>query len=170
MRSFIITVLASLSREYVDYLKTKGLAAEAVALAQSILDARLAITRLRQAHPFPRLTIPAAEEQLSLQVEDMQMLEDESQCVNEKIARVKDAIKESTVEIDRLRSEKADLDKEVATHNVEADDGRAVDLCDWCVRCAAFLCAPGLETVHQVYIISSDPPNASQHAIISINF
>jgi hypothetical protein len=63
----------------------------------------------------------------------MQMLDDESQRVNEKIARVKDAIRRETAEMDRLRSEKAELEKKVATHKVEADDGRAVDLCDWCV-------------------------------------
>jgi hypothetical protein len=40
------------------------------------------------------------------------------------------------------------LEKKVATHKVEADDGRAVDLCDWCVRCGAFLSALGLETTH----------------------
>lgn len=76
------------------------------------------------------------------------MLEDESQSVNEKIARVKDAIKEGTVEIDRLRSEKAELEKKVATHKVEADDGRAVDLCDWCVPCGTFLGALELVTIH----------------------
>ncbi|KAH9965209.1 hypothetical protein BC827DRAFT_1126350 [Russula dissimulans] len=114
-----------------DFLNAKELASEAVALTQSILDARLAITRLRQAHPTPRLTIPVAEEQLSSQVVDMQTLEDESQRVNEKIARVKDAIKEGTVELDRLRTERATLEKTVAAHKVEADDGRAVDLCDW---------------------------------------
>ena len=133
--------------ESTDYLKAKGLAAEAVSLAQSVLDARLAITRLRQAHPSPRLTIPVAEEQLSSQVVDLQMLEDESQSVNEKIARVKDAIKEGTVEIDRLRSDKAELEKKVATHKVEADDGRAVDLCDWCVPCGTFLGALELVTI-----------------------
>ena len=63
----------------------------------------------------------------------MQTLEDEAQHVNEMTAHVKDAIKGGTVEIDRLRSEKAELEKKVATHKVEADDGRAVDLCDWCV-------------------------------------
>ncbi|KAI0295726.1 hypothetical protein BC826DRAFT_1097150 [Russula brevipes] len=114
-----------------DYLNAKGLAAEAVALTQSILDARLAITRLRQAHPSPRMTIPVAEEQLSSQVVDMQTLEDESQHVNEKIARAKDAIKEGTGEKDQLRSVKAALEKEVAVHKLEADDGRTVDLCDW---------------------------------------
>jgi hypothetical protein len=62
----------------------------------------------------------------------MQMLEDESQLVNEKIARVKDAIKGRTVEMDHLRSEKAALEK-VAAHKIEADDERAVELCDSCV-------------------------------------
>ncbi|KAI0300602.1 hypothetical protein B0F90DRAFT_1629620 [Multifurca ochricompacta] len=114
-----------------DYLKAKGLAAEATALTQSILDARLAITRLRQAHPSPRLTIPVAEGQLSSQIADMQLLEDELQAVNERISRVKDAAREGTVDIDRLRSEKAELEKKVAAHRVDADDGRAVDLCNW---------------------------------------
>jgi hypothetical protein len=63
--------------ESVDYLKAKGLTAEAVALTQSILDARLAIMRLRGIHPSPPLTIPVAEETLSSQIADMQMLEDE---------------------------------------------------------------------------------------------
>ncbi|KAI9465886.1 hypothetical protein BJY52DRAFT_1202122 [Lactarius psammicola] len=103
-----------------DYLKAKGQTAEAVALTQDILDARLAIMRLR-------------EETLSSQVADMQTLEDELQSINEKIARVKDNIKEGTVKIDHLRSEKAELEKRVPAHNVEADDGRAAKLCDWCV-------------------------------------
>ncbi|KAI9431011.1 hypothetical protein F5148DRAFT_177302 [Russula earlei] len=112
-------------------LDTKGLAAEAIALTQSILDARLGITRLRQAHPSPRLTIPVAEEQLSSQVVDLQMLEDELQRAKEKIARVQNASDERTIEIDSLRTEKAASDKEIAAHNFEADDGRAVDLCSW---------------------------------------
>ncbi|KAI9441411.1 hypothetical protein H4582DRAFT_1932436 [Lactarius indigo] len=114
-----------------DYLKAKGLSTEAVALTQSILDARLAIMRLRGIHPSPPLTIPVAEETLSSQVADMQMLEDELQGINEKIARVKDNIKEGTVKVDRLWSEKAEVEKRVPAHNVEADDGRAAKLCDW---------------------------------------
>lgn len=118
---------------YVEYLKAKELAAEAAARTQGILDVRLATTRLRQAHPAPRLTIPTAEEQLSSQISDMQMLEDELQSINGKVAHVRDALKEGTVEMDLMRSEKAELEKKVAAHKVEADDGRAVDLCDWCV-------------------------------------
>ena len=117
----------------VDYIKAKGLTTEAVALTQSILDARLAIMRLRGIHPSPPLTIPVAEETLSSQIADMQTLEDESQSINEKIARVKDNIKEGTVKMDRLRSEKAELEKRIPAHNDEADDGRAAKLCDWWV-------------------------------------
>jgi predicted nucleic acid-binding Zn-ribbon protein len=116
----------------IDYLKAKELVAEVVARTQGILDVRLAATRLRQAHPSPRLTIPAAEEQLSSQIRDMQMLGDRLQSINRKVALVKEAVKEGTVEMDHLRSEKAELEKKVAAHKVEADDGRAVDLCDWC--------------------------------------
>jgi len=116
-----------------DYVKAKGLTAEAVALSQSILDARLTIMRLRGIHPSPPLTIPVAEETLSSQVTDMQMLEDELQSINEKIVRVKENIKEGTVQMDHLRSEKAELEKRVLVHDIEADDGRAAKLCDWCV-------------------------------------
>jgi predicted nucleic acid-binding Zn-ribbon protein len=107
--------------------------AEVISRTQGILDVKLAATRLRQAHPSPRLTIPAAEEQLSSQIRDMQTLEDRLQSINRKVALVKDAIKEGTVETDHLRSEKAELEKKVMAHRVEADDGRAVDVCDWCV-------------------------------------
>jgi hypothetical protein len=123
----------------VDYLKAKELVAEVIARAQGILDVRLAATRLRQAHPSPRLTIPAAEELLSSQIRDMQILGDRLQSINGKVALVKDAVKEGTVEMDRLRSEKAELEKKVAAHKVEADDGRAVDLCDWCVSLTSLL-------------------------------
>ncbi|KAH9975365.1 hypothetical protein BGW80DRAFT_1485550 [Lactifluus volemus] len=114
-----------------DYLKAKELVAEVISRTQSILDVKLAATRLRQAHPSPRLTIPAAEEQLSSQIREMQMLEDRLQSINRKVALVKDAIKERTVKMDHLRSEKAEFEKKVAAHIVEADDGRAVDVCDW---------------------------------------
>jgi len=140
-----------------DYLKAKGLAAEAAALQQSILDAKLALTRLRQAHPSPRLTIPVAEEQLSSQVDEMQMLEDESQHVSEEITRKKDSIKAGTIEMDRLRSEKAELEKKVARHKVEADDGRAVDLCDWYTSSLA---------LHQSYLGLKSSRSISENELV----
>jgi hypothetical protein len=123
----------------IDYLKAKELVAEVIARAQGILDVRLAATRLRQTHPSPRLTIPAAEELLSVQIRDMQIMGDRLQSINGKVALVKDAVKERTVEVDRLQSEKAELERKVAAHKVEADDGRAVDLCDWCVFLTSLL-------------------------------
>lgn len=144
--------------------------AEAAALQQSILDAKLALTRLRQAHPSPRLTIPVAEEKLSSQVDEMQMLEDESQRVSEEITRKKDSIKAGTVEMDRLRSEKAELEKKVARHKVEADDGRAVDLCDWYVVLPGVKITLGSFEPMQVHIVPGASPVVPWLEILPINF
>ena len=165
----ITTAFVSLNQERADYLKAKGMVAEADALQQSILDAKLALTRLRQAHPSPRLTIPVAEERLSSQVDEMQMLEDESQRISEEIARKKDAIKAGTVEMDRLRSEKAELEKKVAIHKVEADDGRAVDLCDWYVVLPDLGVLSPLEPM-QVHVVPGTSPIVPWLEILPVDF
>src|ERR1700761_7030082 len=59
-----------------DYMKLRDSAAKAALLTQKIIDARLALTRLRHAHPKPRLTISAAEQRLADQVTEMQVLND----------------------------------------------------------------------------------------------
>lgn len=97
----------------------------------------------------------------------MQMLEDESQRVNEEIAHRKDSIKAGTVEMDRLRSEKADLEKKVARHKLDADDGRAVDLCDW------YVLLPGLRSLGsldlmQVHIVPGTSPIVPRLEIVPI--
>ncbi|TFY70314.1 hypothetical protein EVG20_g2693 [Dentipellis fragilis] len=116
-----------------DYNKARDLTNDTVTLTQSVLDARLAIKRLRQAHPHPRLTIPAAEDKLALQVSDMQMLEDELQHANEQVVRVKERVREGAKEAERLRVEKSEVEKEVSAIQVrdEAEDGRVVGLNDW---------------------------------------
>ena len=68
-----------------DYNKARALAQEAVALTSKILDARLQLTRLRQAHPHPRLTVASANAQLDAQVEEMQKLDDELLAVDWRI-------------------------------------------------------------------------------------
>ncbi|KAA1472400.1 hypothetical protein DENSPDRAFT_821193 [Dentipellis sp. KUC8613] len=121
-----------------DYNKARDLTNETVTLTQSILDARLAIKRLRQAHPHPRLTIPAAEDKLALQVTDMQMLEDELQHANDQVTKVKERVREGAKEVERLRIEKAEVEKEVSAIQVrdEAEDGRVIGLNDWYVYTA----------------------------------
>ncbi|KAI0319857.1 hypothetical protein OF83DRAFT_1108171 [Amylostereum chailletii] len=114
-----------------DYQKAKTLTDEAVALTKSILDARLAIARLRQSHPHPRMTVSAAEEHLASQIEEMQAVEDEIQAGNDRVARVKSAVKEAAKEVERLRVARADSDRELKAHRADMDDPRVATLYDW---------------------------------------
>ncbi|PIL24886.1 hypothetical protein GSI_12773 [Ganoderma sinense ZZ0214-1] len=114
-----------------DYTKARALTLEAAALASKILDARLTLTRLRQAHPHPRLTIPAANAQLDEQISEMQALDDELQQVNAQVDDVKEKVKAGAREVERLRVERADLEKIVNAGQKEVQDGRVVGLYDW---------------------------------------
>ena len=114
-----------------DYHKAKALTAEASALSQQILDARLALSRLRQAHPPPRLTISAAMEQLDTQIAQMQEYDEKLQEVSNNVTSVKDTVKEGAKEVERLRMKRAEVEKDVRRGDVEVDDGVAVALYDW---------------------------------------
>lgn len=107
---------------------------EAVDLARKILDTRLALTRLRQAHPHPRLTVPSAEMQLDKQVEEMQTLEEQLQGLNEKIDGVKEKVKTGARDVERLRVQRADLEKQVRASQTDVEDTRVIGLYDWYVR------------------------------------
>ncbi|KZP33867.1 hypothetical protein FIBSPDRAFT_772799 [Athelia psychrophila] len=113
-----------------DYNKAKALTAEA-SLSQQILDARLALSRLRQAHPAPRLTISAATEQLDQQIARMQEYDETIQEISNSVATVKETVKENAKEVDRLRIKRAEVEKEVKRDDVQIDDGVAVALYDW---------------------------------------
>ncbi|KAJ8489345.1 hypothetical protein ONZ51_g2994 [Trametes cubensis] len=119
---------ARLAEKYSD---ARSLTQEAAALARQILDARLTLTRLRQAHPHPRLTIPAANAQLDAQVAEMQELDDELQNVTARVEEVKERVMAGSREVERLRVERADLEKTVKAGQDEVQDGRVVGLYDW---------------------------------------
>lgn len=116
-----------------DYNKARALTQEAAALAGKILDARLALTRLRQAHPHPRLTIPAANAQLDAQVAEMQELDDELQQLNGQVDDVKERVKAGARDVERLRVERADVEKTAKAAQDEVQDGRVIGLYDWSV-------------------------------------
>ncbi|KAI0954121.1 hypothetical protein AcV7_007442 [Taiwanofungus camphoratus] len=124
-----IRKLAPLVEE--DYNKAKALTQEASTLASKILDARLQLTRLRQAHPHPRLTVPSANAQLDSQVIDMQKLDDELQSLNEKVDHVKEKVKEGARDVERLKVERADMEKLVRAGKDEVEDARIIGLYDW---------------------------------------
>lgn len=117
-----------------DCNRAKALTAEATTLSQQILDARLALTRLRQAHPHPRLTVATASAHLESQVMQMQEFDEKVQDVNDCVASVKEKVKESAREVERLRVKRAEVENGVKTGEVEVEDGRVVGLYDWYVQ------------------------------------
>lgn len=123
-------------------MKAKALTDEASTLASKILDARLQLTRLRQAHPHPRLTVASANAQLDSQVSEMQKLDDELQNLNETIDEVKEKVKDGAREVERLRMERADVEKLVRAGKDEVEDGRVVSLYDWYVALGAPVASP----------------------------
>lgn len=118
---------------YLDYQRAKTSTERAVVLAQKIVDARLALTRLRQTHPQPRLTIPLADQKLVDQVTEMQTLSDEVAIVKKKVQAVKEQAKSRALEVEKLRMERAEAEKAVKMSQVEEDDSRLVPLYDWSV-------------------------------------
>lgn len=111
----------------------KAAADQATILAQKIIDARLALTRLRKTHPHPRLTVPLADQKLIDQVTEMQTLSDEVQSVHKDIQAVKSSLKAGSLEVETLRGERAEAEKAVKASRVDEDDARLVPLYDWCV-------------------------------------
>ncbi|KIP06335.1 hypothetical protein PHLGIDRAFT_107068 [Phlebiopsis gigantea 11061_1 CR5-6] len=114
-----------------DYTRAKALTDESIDLARKILDSRLKLTRLRQAYPQPRLTVPSAEAQLDAQVEEMQNLEDRLQTLNEEVDGIKEKVKVGAREVERLRVERGDVEKLVKQGKNDDEDARVAQLYDW---------------------------------------
>lgn len=106
-------------------------------LAQKIIDARLALTRLRQTHPHPRLTVATADQKLADQVTEMQELSDQVEVVRKQTQAAKEELKTGNVEMENARAERAEAEKLVKNANVGEDDPRIAPLYDWCVPISA---------------------------------
>ncbi|KAJ7087338.1 hypothetical protein B0H15DRAFT_950214 [Mycena belliarum] len=113
-----------------DYIKLKESAAKSAVLKQKIIDARLALTRLRHAHPQPRLTIPGAEQRLADQVTEMQVLADDIDQGAKKLQSVKGSVKSGTQDLESLRAQRGEAEKAVKAARVNEDDSRLVPLYD----------------------------------------
>ncbi|KAG6819783.1 hypothetical protein H0H93_008698 [Arthromyces matolae] len=114
-----------------DYKKVTAAAAEASSLGQHIIDARLALTRLRKTHPHPRLTVQLADQKLVEQVEEMQSLNDELDAVNAQVQAVKEQLKRGVMDLEGLRTERAEVEKAVKMARADEDDARLVPLYSW---------------------------------------
>ncbi|KAG6335230.1 hypothetical protein ID866_3856 [Astraeus odoratus] len=118
---------------YTDYQKARALTSHAASLSAKILDARLALTRLRQAHPHPRLTIATATATLDEQVAQMQELDDELQGLEKRIEESKGKLKAEMGDVERLRGVERERVAELAVIGKEGgdDDPRLGGLYDW---------------------------------------
>ncbi|KAF9236670.1 hypothetical protein BU15DRAFT_63837 [Melanogaster broomeanus] len=117
-----------------DYHKAHSLTTLATTLSAQILDARLALTRLRQAHPHPRLTIASATATLDGQVEQMQKMEDKLQGLNSQIGAAKQQLKTEMADLERLRGVERERVGELGLVEKEAgevEDPRIGGLYDW---------------------------------------
>ncbi|KAL0960970.1 hypothetical protein HGRIS_005967 [Hohenbuehelia grisea] len=161
------------------YRKAEKLTAYAADLSQKIIDTRLALTRLRQLHPKPRLTVPAADAKLAEQVIDMQSLNDELEDVQRQINVVKERVKGGMTHAEALRNQRAEAEQAVRRwqgERGEEDDGRLVPLYDWYTASLALHnkifnlveseCVSENE-LRLVYDVEPSPPlpNTSKHRI-----
>jgi hypothetical protein len=116
-----------------DYQRAKNVTNEALALAKSDFDTRLDLFRLRQAYPQPRHTIASADEALADQISEMHELEDQQQQGAQRVARMKESFKDTVKEVDRLRIERAELERQLREQSrTDGDDDAVAGLYDWC--------------------------------------
>ncbi|KAF9230981.1 hypothetical protein BU15DRAFT_68724, partial [Melanogaster broomeanus] len=137
-----------------DYHKAHSLTTLATTLSAQILDARLALTRLRQAHPHPRLTIASATATLDSQVEQMQKMEDKLQGLNSQIGVAKQQLKTEMADLERLRGVERERVGELGLVEKEAgevEDPRIGGLYDWYASCQLFILDGSLAslTIHR---------------------
>ncbi|KAJ7229194.1 hypothetical protein GGX14DRAFT_417061 [Mycena pura] len=137
-----------------DYTKLRDSAAKAALLTQKIIDARLALTRLRHAHPKPRLTIPAAEQRLADQVTEMQVLSDNIEEASKRMHNVKSNVKGGTQELETLRAERAEAEKAVKASRVNEDDVRLAPLYDQ--HLASLALHKSVLNIHNSHLVSEN--------------
>ncbi|KAN0084172.1 hypothetical protein V8E55_007676 [Tylopilus felleus] len=164
-----IRTLAPLVEE--DYQKARSSTSLATTLSAQILDARLALTRLRQAHPHPRLTVASATSTLDGQVEQMQQMEDKLQGLNSRIHETKERLKGEMADLERLRSIEKEKLTELELMGKEAgeeEDPTVGGLYDWFVsslsiyRTLSSLKSIHVESENELRLTYSiDPPPGS---------
>jgi chromosome segregation ATPase len=104
---------------------------ESASLTGSILDTRLTLTRLRQIHPSPKLTIPNALAHLDAQSTSLQTLEEQLSSLRRQVATAKERMKAEGRAIENLRAERADVSKAVRELSKGDEDSLLVPMYNW---------------------------------------
>ena len=114
-----------------EHRHASALTAELQALTEQILDARLALSRLRNQYPAPRLSMATAEATLESQTEKMASLDAELSETNIRVEDTKNAVQDIAREVERLKVERAAKEIEARETKGEEEDDRIVGLYDW---------------------------------------
>lgn len=114
-----------------EYGKADALTSESQTLTSQILDARLALSRLRASHPYPRMSLARANARLEEQTESMASLDAQLSENASNIEKVKTAVQDAARDVERLRVERAAKEEEARQAKAEEDDERIVGLYDW---------------------------------------
>jgi hypothetical protein len=112
------------------YEKATNLTTRYSKLTTSTLNARLSLTRLRQVHPPPRMTISSALAHLDGQSSTLQTIDEKLSSLRRKIAAEKEKLKEEGRELERLRMERAEMTKAVRE---QGEESSLVPMYDWYV-------------------------------------
>lgn len=119
------------SNYMLDYNKALASTSEASSMSQKILDAQLALTRWKQSYPEPRLTVSSATTQLESQVAEMQGFYEELQSLKSQVVSVKESMKKRTMDLERLKAKRAELEKLKVSKEDGSEDPRFAGLYDW---------------------------------------
>jgi len=113
------------------YQRAQTSTQEAATLTQQILDAKLALSRLRAAHPPPRLTLSAAEAIANEQDAKMVTIQEDLERLNEEAEELKNGVKNGVKEVERLKVERAAKEEELKKTQRLEEDARWPALNDW---------------------------------------
>jgi hypothetical protein len=125
-------------------------------LAAEIVDARLAISRLRARHPHPRLTVAKASSIADEQIMKMQAIEDEMQEIDTKITETREKAKTASRELEKMKVERGELERKYdeVKSSEEGEDARVLELYEWFTTALALY-------RKLLYIHSIDSPTAN---------
>ncbi|THH03412.1 hypothetical protein EW145_g6274 [Phellinidium pouzarii] len=113
------------------YKSAQSLTEEFAKFTSQILDARLALSRLRTAHPLPRLSVATANATLETQTEKMAAMDAQLSENAARVEKVKEKVQDAARDVERLRMERAAKEEEVRQTKAEEEDERVVGLYDW---------------------------------------
>ncbi|KAL4064871.1 hypothetical protein V8B97DRAFT_2025896 [Scleroderma yunnanense] len=164
-----------------DYEKARSLTSLATSLSAKILDAKLALTRLRQAHPHPRLTVSTATATLDTQIAQMQALDGELQTLEKRIEESKGKLKAGMGEVERLRVVERERTAELGLAGKEGrdDDPRLGGLYDWLQAALNIQCSVlSLKSSHAesenelrlTYYIDSSSSTVAKELVLTLLF